>query len=123
MDRIHKNLPGSAIVRSDETPGGEDWVRTDVDRSIRDRLAYIGGMLGATSEMVTNEGNKILYPILDDSQQKGGVMAQDGTVTGMDLQNLGNKEIDPVILHSNILVNSLALGTGYCVQYRCGDSE
>ena len=98
------------VLRSDVSPGGEDWAPIRVDGTLRDRLAYIGGMVNAGSEMRTSHGNDIKFPILDDTGESGELLANQGaSATGQDLQNLSEVTLKAEVMSSKFVEANLML--------------
>ena len=109
---IEPIVPGvdpQAILTSQSGDPGTDWSPETVDRRIWDTLAYAGGMLGASSEMVTTDGNVVKFPILDEAEEEGELIEQTATVADRDLQNLGEKDMSASIISSKRVIMSLAL--------------
>ena len=78
-----------ATVRTDESPGGEDWTPVLVAPTwgIGETLKLIAGLNGRTSELRTSHGLKMRHPTVDDTAEEGewftnqGSSATDGDYT------------------------------------------
>ena len=78
-----------ATVRTDESPGGEDWTSVPLAPTwmLGESLKLISGLNGRTSELRTSHGLKMRHPTVDDTSEEGewfdnqGSSATDGDYT------------------------------------------
>lgn len=89
------------VLRSDQSPGGQDWTPVRVAPQPLDRMVYFGGMMGATSEMFTDDGVDWKFPVLDDTSNEGELLANQGaSATAQDLTELDEKTMKASIMSS-----------------------
>lgn len=72
-EAIRPGAEPRATVRSDQSPGGQDWTPEPLFPSLQygQTLKLIGGVLGRTSEQRTRHGLKQKYGTLDDTGEEG----------------------------------------------------
>ena len=114
VEKIQDGVPADRVLyntlTSDASPGGQDWTPVLVYPSVADTLSYRGGMLGATSEMVTNSGVDTKFPVLNDAAEEGEILAnQVATTADRDLQGLDEKTMKSAIISSKQVKMNLAL--------------
>ena len=101
-----------ATLRSDQTPGGEDWTETRLYDSLQyaDTLKHFGGMINATSELVTDTGTTMDFAVLNDASEEGQWFAdQASAAQEQDIQGLDNVELETQVITSKRVNVSLAL--------------
>ena len=99
------------IMRSDESPGGQDWTPVTVYPSLEfaDALDVPGGMLDAASSFASNSGSPVKFPVLNDTGEEGEYFVnQASTASNQDVvQDM--VEVKTQIINSKKAVASLAL--------------